>query len=85
VHIQSAQSALLKSSSSLLKNSAGRLLKKISEARRAKIDPSAFAQDRLGERRTYAVRWSEAIERNEAYEFFSAACLRRFLALPQAQ
>jgi hypothetical protein len=25
-------------------------------------------------RRTSAVRWSEAIERNEAYEPFSAAC-----------
>ncbi|HEU4343440.1 MAG TPA: hypothetical protein VFU31_17975 [Candidatus Binatia bacterium] len=25
-------------------------------------------------RRTYAVRWSEAIERNEAYGAFSAAC-----------
>jgi hypothetical protein len=42
-----------------------RLLKKISEARRAKIDER---------RRTYRVRWSEAIERNEAYESFSAAC-----------
>src|SRR5262245_671942 len=26
-------------------------------------------------RRTQSVRWSEAIERNEAYESFSAACL----------
>jgi hypothetical protein len=25
-------------------------------------------------RRTYAVRWSEAVECNEAYEAFSAAC-----------
>jgi hypothetical protein len=29
------------------------------------IDPSAFAQDRLGWRRTQPVRWSEAIERND--------------------
>ncbi len=27
-----------------------------------------------GRRRTQAVRWSEAIERNEGYESFSAAC-----------
>jgi hypothetical protein len=38
---------------------------KNSEARHAKIDER---------RRTYAVRWSEAIEHNEAYEFFWAAC-----------
>jgi hypothetical protein len=41
-----------------------RLFKKISEARRAKID----------EWRTYVVRWSETIERNEAYEAFSTTC-----------
>ena len=46
--------------SNFLKN-AGRLLKKISKARRAK-------------NRRYLVRRSEAIERNEAYEPFSAAC-----------
>jgi len=41
-----------------------RLLKKISEARRAKF----------GERRrTFLVRWSEPGKRNEAYEAFSAA------------
>jgi hypothetical protein len=40
----------------LLKNRVCRLLKKISEARRTKIDPSAFAQDRLGWRRTLLVR-----------------------------
>jgi hypothetical protein len=49
----------------LLKNSVCKLLKKILEARRAKIDER---------RRTYSVRWSKAIERNEAYESFSAAC-----------
>jgi hypothetical protein len=29
-----------------------------------------------------SLRWSEAIERNEAYESFSAACWRRSLRLP---
>jgi hypothetical protein len=48
-----------------MENAVYRLLKKISEARRAKIDER---------RRTSPVRWSEAIERNEAYESFSAAC-----------
>jgi hypothetical protein len=48
-----------------MKSSDYRLFKKISEARRAKIDEW---------RRTYVVRWSETIERNEAYEAFSAAC-----------
>src|SRR5262249_60402945 len=28
---------------------------------------------------------AKSVERNEAYESFSAACLRRLLALPQAQ
>jgi len=33
---------------------------------------------KIGEgRRGYSVRWSEPIERNEAYESFSAACYRR--------
>jgi hypothetical protein len=48
-----------------MKSSDYRLFKKISEARRAKIDEWS---------RTYVVRWSETIERNEAYEAFSAAC-----------
>jgi hypothetical protein len=48
-----------------MKSSDYRLFKKISEARRAKIDEW---------RRTYVVRWSETIERNEAYEAFSTAC-----------
>src|SRR5262245_59059453 len=49
----------------LLRNDTCRLLKKVSEARRAK--------NRRAD--AYSVRWSEAIERNEAYESFSAACL----------
>jgi len=51
--------------SRLLKKSVCRLVKKISEARRAK---NRRAEAYL------AVRWSEAIERSEAYESFSAAC-----------
>jgi hypothetical protein len=48
-----------------LKNSGCRLLKKIQRRGARRIDER---------RRTWAVRWSEAIERNEAYESFSAAC-----------
>ena len=48
----------------VLRRDTSRLLKKISEARRA-INRRAEAY--------FAVRWSEAIERNEAYESFSAA------------
>jgi hypothetical protein len=47
---------------------------KSSDARRVKVDPSAFAQDRLSDRRTPVVRWSEAGKRNEADELFSPAC-----------
>ena len=42
-----------------------RLLKKISEARRAKIDER---------RRTLQYVDAKSVERNEAYESFSAAC-----------
>jgi hypothetical protein len=48
-----------------MKNSVCRLLKKTQRQGARKIDER---------RRTYAVRCSEAIERNEAYEAFSAAC-----------
>ena len=46
---------------------------KDSEARRAKNRSFGF---RSGQARgvLWSVRWSEAIERNEAYEAFSAAC-----------
>jgi hypothetical protein len=42
-----------------------RLLKKTQRRGARKIDEG---------RRGHTVRWSEAIERNEAYEAFSAAC-----------
>jgi hypothetical protein len=48
-----------------MKNPAFRLLKKISEARRTKKSTSGGV---------LTVRCSEAIERNEVYEAFSAAC-----------
>ena len=51
--------------SRLLKNAIYRLLKKIQRRGARKIDER---------RRTYPVRCSEAIERNEVYEAFSAAC-----------
>jgi hypothetical protein len=41
----------------------------------AQKDLRGEAREKIGERRrTYPVRWSEPIERNEAYESFSAAC-----------
>jgi hypothetical protein len=48
-----------------MKNSDCRLLKKTQRRGARKLDER---------RRTYTVRCSEAIERNEAYEAFSAAC-----------
>jgi hypothetical protein len=48
-----------------MKNSFRRLLKKSQRQGARKIDER---------RRIFAVRCSEAIERNEAYEAFSAAC-----------
>jgi hypothetical protein len=48
-----------------LKKFGCRLLKKTQRRGARKIDEW---------RRTCLVRWSEAIERNEAYEVFSAAC-----------
>jgi len=51
--------------SRLMKTSVCRLLKKTQRRGARKIDER---------RRTWAVRWSETIERNEAYEFFSEAC-----------
>src|SRR5438128_205458 len=67
-----------------LKNFVGRLLKNISEARRAKDrsfgcrsgqapHPSPVGWVERSDTHRL-VRWSEAIERNEAYECFSAAC-----------
>jgi len=58
----------------LLKNPVCRLLKKIPEARRAKNRSFGSAQDRLGGGVLIQVRYSEGIERNEAYEAFSAVC-----------
>jgi hypothetical protein len=79
----------------LLKNSDCRLLKKVSEARRAKNRSFDFRSGQVPHQFPkiecwrgvnaslhYSttpsfqslVRWSEAIERNEAYEPFSAAC-----------
>jgi len=49
----------------VLKISICRLLKKTQRRGARKIEE---------QRRTYPVRWSEAIERNEAYEAFSAVC-----------
>ena len=56
----------------LIKNSVCRLLKKISEARRAKNRSFGSAQDRLGVLERYVV--ARRFKRNEAYESFSAAC-----------
>ena len=49
----------------VLKNSFDRLVKKVQLRGARKIDER---------RRTYSVRWSEAIERNEVNEPFSTAC-----------
>ncbi len=49
-----------------------RLLKNVQRRGAREIDPSTAL--RTGWRRTEPVRWSEAIERNEAYEHFSAVC-----------
>jgi hypothetical protein len=55
----------LSRATSLVKNVSCKLLKKTSEVRRAKFDePEAYA----------LVRRSESRERNDTYEFFSAAC-----------
>jgi hypothetical protein len=45
----------------------------VSEHSRLEVD-SHHTSLRTGSRRTQPVRCSEAIERNEAYESFSAAC-----------
>jgi len=52
----------------VLKNSDTRLFKKVSDARRTRIDER---------RRTWELRQSESGERNEAGESFSTACKRR--------
>jgi hypothetical protein len=57
--------AVALSSGKLLKNSLHRLLKKTSEARRAKLDER---------RRTLLYVDAKSVECNEAYEAFSAAC-----------
>src|SRR5438128_12646903 len=57
-----------------------RLIKKTQRRGARQIDPSAefilsgIEGLRTGWRRTYSVRWSETIERNEAYETFWSAC-----------
>jgi hypothetical protein len=56
-----------------LKKSGCRLIKKIQRRGARKIDPSARS-GQAKRRRTWLVRCSEAIERNEAYRTFSAAC-----------
>jgi hypothetical protein len=48
-----------------MRNADCRLLKKSQRQGAREIDER---------RRTYELRWSEAIERNAAYEVFSAAC-----------
>jgi hypothetical protein len=56
-----------------LKKSGCRLIKKIQRRGARKIDPSARS-GQAKRRRTWLVRCSEAIERNEAYGTFSPAC-----------
>jgi hypothetical protein len=56
-----------------LKKSGCRLIKKIQRRGARKIDPSARS-GQAERRRTEAARRSEAIERNQAYDSFSAAC-----------
>jgi hypothetical protein len=53
-------------------NSVCRLLKKIQRRGARKIDPSAFAQDRLGAGVPSQYVGARRLKRNEAYESFSA-------------
>jgi hypothetical protein len=54
-------------------------IKKVSDARRAKTNPSTLTQDGLGGGVLFAVRWSESGERNEADEpFSSVSWMHRF-------